>query len=446
MNRKQRFIILLAAAAIVVTAIVYWVVRLSGDGDGEGLDRPDEEPQRFELYGIDYTDMNLIEGRIESGHTFGQILEQWGMGSTMVGKTETAAGEVFSLRKIKAGNKFAAFLTTDSIPVLKHFVYEDNVKEYIVFSYLNDSVTVRREMKEVLSERKIGQGTIESSLWASMDKAGMNPSMIKDFENIYQWTIDFFGLQEGDHFTVIYDALSIEGKPYGAENIWGAVFHHNGKDYYAIPFVQEGKRMYWDENGNNLKKSMLKAPVKYSRISSYFNPNRMHPVLRIRRAHNGVDYAAPSGTPVHAVADGTISFRGFQRGGAGNYLKIRHSKGLETQYLHLSRFAKGIAVGKRVSQGDVIGYVGSTGISTGPHLDYRVYINGKPTDPLKVTSQPIAPISKANRGDFDMVRDRVMAELAGELGDKLPITQLDSLNVYRKPVRRDTVPAVVNIK
>jgi murein DD-endopeptidase MepM/ murein hydrolase activator NlpD len=431
---KNKKIVILVSAAIVLAVAIYWIVRPE---HSEVLVEP--EVERLVAYGIDYTDMNLVEGQIASGVTLSELFGQYGIGPVMIDKTDKAAADVFSLRKIKAGHKYSAFLTTDSIPELKHFVYEDNVRQYLHISYEGDSVAVQLVQKDVDSQRKMAHGTIESSLWNSMVAAGMNPGMIKDFENIYQWTINFYLIQPGDSFTMIYDELSIEGEPIGAGGIWGAVFNHGGKDIYAIPFRQEGRLQYWDEKGNSLRKSMLKTPVKYSRISSRFSSSRLHPVYKYNRAHRGVDYAAPSGTPVHAVADGTVTTRAYQRGGAGNYVRIRHSSGYVTEYMHLSRFGSGITVGKRVSQGQTIGYVGSTGASTGPHLHYGVLQNGKHVNPLTVTSQPVAPISKGNMADFEMVRDRVMAELGGTLGDKLPITQVDSLEIYRRPVPVTTV-------
>ena len=432
---KYRKIILLASAAIVLIAIVYWIARPGGGKEihGEGLSVPDEDVVEInQLYGIDYSDLTLDEGKIESGQTISTLFSKYGISPVMIDRTDKAAREVFPLRQIKAGNKYTAFLTCDSVPQLKHFVYEHNLKDYIIISYEGDSVAVRKEHKEVASQRKKTSGTITSSLWLTMVEQGMDPSMIKNFEDIYQWTIDFFGIQPGDHFTMIYDELSIEDKPIGAGTIWGAVFHHNGKDYYAIPFKQNGKVMYWDEKANSLRKSMLKAPLNYTRISSRFSNSRLHPVLKIRRPHHGVDYAAPAGTPVVAVADGTVTFRGWDGGGGGNVIKIKHARGMETRYLHLRGFAKDVATGKRVSQGQVIGYVGSTGVSTGPHLDYRVYINGKATDPLKVTSEPAEPLTAASMPDFNLIKERVMAELSGPVPDSLKVTQLDSISVYRR--------------
>ncbi len=435
---------MLASAAIVLTAIVYWIVRPGGNGEihGEGLSVPEGETVEVNLlYGIDYSDLTLEEGTIESGQTISALFSRYGISPVMIDRTDKAAREVFPLRGIKAGHKYTAFLTMDSIPQLRHFVYEDNQKDYIIISYEADSVAVRKEHKEVVAQRKKASGEISSSLWLTMQQQGMPLGMISDFENIYQWTIDFFGIQPGDHFTVIYDELSIEGEAIGAGTIWGAVFNHNGKDYYAIPFRQNGRLLYWDQAANSLRKSMLKAPLNYTRISSRFSGSRMHPILRIRRPHLGVDYAAAAGTPVVSVADGTVIFAGWDKGGGGNTLKIKHARGMETRYLHLRGFAKGIRSGVRVDQGQTIGYVGNTGLSSGAHLDYRIYINGKAIDPLKVTAEPAEPLAAAAKPDFELIRERVMAELAGTLADSLRVTQLDSLAVYR---RQGALPGAVS--
>lgn len=210
--------------------------------------------------------------------------------------------------------------------------------------------------------------------------------------------------------------------------VWGAKFTHAGKDYYAIPFRQNNRIQYWDVSGGSLRKQLLKAPLKYSRISSRFSNARLHPIYKVYRPHHGVDYAAPKGTPVRAVADGVVTFKGWG-GGGGNTLKIKHPGNMMSGYLHLSRFAKGIAQGSRVSQGQLIGYVGSTGASTGPHLDFRLWRNGKPIDPLKAPSEPAEPIAAQNRAAFEFVRDRIVAELDGEVSDSLRITQLDSIRI-----------------
>ncbi len=429
--KNKRLLIIAAAAvlAVVLAASVILGVRSCGI---HTQSTPDVAPNL--MYGIEYYDSDYVleTGEVKPGESISTIFDHYGVTPLMVDRTAKAAEGVFSLRNIRAGKGYTAFMSTDSIPELRHFVYEHTLTDYLVISYPGgDSITVKMESKDVEVWRKMASGTINSSLWNSMAAAGMPPALSMDLSDLYAWTIDFFGLQKGDSYTVIYDEKYVDSTSVGTGRIWGALFKHNGKEFFAIPFKQGARITYWDEKANSLRKSMLKAPLKFSRISSKFSNSRMHPVLRIRRPHHGVDYAAPSGTHVHAVADGTIIFKGWDRGGGGNTLKIRHASGLVTGYLHLRGFAPGIAQGKHVSQGDLIGYVGSTGTSTGPHLDYRVWKNGKAIDPLKITSEPAEPISAANKAKFELVRERVMAELRGELPDSLKITQLDSLEYIR---------------
>ena len=265
----------------------------------------------------------------------------------------------------------------------------------------------------------------------------MSPALAMELSDIYAWSIDFFALQPNDKFTVIYEQRYVDTTEVGFGKIWGARFEHDGKVYYAIPFVQNGKLDYWDEKGNSLRKALLKAPLKYSRISSRFSNSRLHPVLRIRRPHHGVDYAAPSGTPVYAIGDGVVIYKGWS-GGGGNTLKIKHNVGsLTSGYLHLKAYAKGISKGTRVKQGDLIGYVGATGLATGPHLDFRIWRGSTPIDPLKVPSEPDEPIKKENLAAFEKVKARIMAELDGQIADSLKLTStaFDSLcNPVQTPV------------
>jgi murein DD-endopeptidase MepM/ murein hydrolase activator NlpD len=322
------------------------------------------------------------------------------------------------LRKIRADKGYTTFMRTvsDSLgerEVLDHLVYHVDAIDYVTFSFYRDSVTVAKGQNPVDVVRQHKSATIESSLWGAIMDAEMPYALAAEFEDIYQWTVDFFGIQKGDSFTVVYDEKFVNGTSVGIGRIWGAKFTQGQKNIYAIPYAQEeGKLRYWEYNGESLRKQMLKAPLKYSRISSKFTYKRLHPVHRVYRPHTGVDYAAPAGTPVHSVADGTVIFAGWG-GGGGNTIKIKHAGNLQTGYLHLKGFAKGIKVGSKVSQGQLIGYVGSTGTSTGPHLDYRIWKNGTPIDPLKVTQEPAEPISGEHKARFEAVRDRVVAELDG---------------------------------
>ncbi len=424
---KKKLFILGAAALCIIAAMIYWLIPRNPVLDSTP-DPSEVETTRL-LYGIDPSHYTTEEGTIGDGQTLSEIFSQYGVTPAVIDRTDKAAEPIFSLRNIRAGHNYTVFLTADTTSRLAHFVYEQNVTEYVVISLENDSVTVRKEQKPVTTQRKKQSATITSSLWNCMIEAGMSPAMAMELSDIYAWSIDFFGLQEGDHFTVIYDEKFVDTVSVGVGRIWGAIFNHAGKDYYAIPFKQGDKITYWDEQGNSLRKNLLKAPLKFSRISSRFSGSRLHPVLKIRRPHYGVDYAAPSGTPVHAVADGVIITKGWDRGGGGNMLKIKHNSKLTSGYLHLRSYAKGIVQGKRVNQGDLIGYVGMTGTATGPHLDFRLWVNGKPVDPLKVVADPVEPISPENRKAFEFVKARILAELKGDLDDALKITQLDSVVV-----------------
>lgn len=435
MRKPQKYpviqIIIFAVAAIAIAVFILASCKGKEETDErqDGTAQAEPEAEIPTLYGIDYRDLLVEQGTVGQGQTAGAIFAKYGLSPLMTDKADKACRDVFNLRNMRAGNNYTAFISNDSLSRLKHFVYEQNRTEYVVVSFFGDSVCAHKHIKDVTLKRRMGEASIKSSLWNAMVDANMSPALAMELSEVYAWTIDFFGLQEGDKVKVIYDEQFVDSTRIGNGRIWGAVFTHGGKDNYAIPFMQDGRVSYWDEKGQSLRKSMLKAPLQYSRISSRFSNSRMHPVLRIRRPHHGVDYAAPAGTPVVAVGDGTVIFKGWDSKGGGNVIKIKHNNTYETNYLHLRGFAKGIATGKRVSQGQVIGYVGSTGVSTGPHLDYRVKRNGTPIDPLKMVAEPAEPISKENKAKFEFVRDRIIAELEGKLPAEQRITQLDSIAV-----------------
>ena len=370
------------------------------------------------LYGIDIEGYEIVNDTVRMGETVGGILGRRGISAATVDRLDKESKDIFPLRKIRADNAYTTFTRsyTDSLgehSALDYIVYHKNAIDYVVFGFVGDSISITLGSRPVEYIRQRCEASITSSLWGTIMEHNLPYALAAEFEDIYQWTVDFFGIQAGDSFKVVYDEKMVDGESVGIGRIWGAEFCHGGKQYYAIPFSQDGKLRYWEANGESLRKQFLKAPLKYTRISSKFSKARLHPVYKVYRPHHGVDYAAPAGTPVHAVADGTVTFRGWDRGGGGNTIKIKHAGNLETGYLHLKNFAKGISVGTRVSQGQLIGYVGSTGASTGPHLDFRIKKNGTPIDPLKMPQEPAEPISAANKAAFEAVRDRVIAELDG---------------------------------
>lgn len=405
----------------------------------EAASEQTQEPQHTIIYGIIADNYHTESNTINQGETLGKILARYGVGATTVDRLDKVAKDVFPLNKIKAGRPYTTFTTQDSTGVtrLDYFVYEKDVIEYVVFGFKNDSITIEQGQKDVTIRRQRRSSVIESSLWGAIMRDSLPYALAAELEDIYQWTVDFFGIQKGDHFTVIYDEKLIDTTHVGIGRVWGAKFNHGGKEIYAIPFKQGEKIQYWEYNGASLRKQLLKAPLKFSRISSRFSRSRLHPVHRVYRPHLGVDYAAPKGTHVHAVADGVVTFKGWG-GGGGNTLKIKHAGNLVTGYLHLSGFAKGIKQGSRVKQGDLIGYVGSTGTSTGPHLDYRIWKNGVNIDPLKVPQEPAEPIAKQNMAAFEAIRERIVAELNGTATPEMIVTQLDSVEM-----KSDTTAMVV---
>ena len=407
---------------ITVLALIATLTACGGSSTDNEQDSVDsiEVKEPVLLYGIDIEGYEIATDTVRNGETVGGILGRRGVSAVTVDRLDKASKDIFPLRKIRADNAYTTFTRSyiDSLgehSKLDYIVYHKNAIDYVVFGFVGDSISVTLGSRPVELIRKRCEASITSSLWGTIMEQNLPYALAAEFEDIYQWTVDFFGIQAGDSFKVVYDEKMVDGESVGIGRIWGAEFNHGGKQYYAIPYAQEeGKLRYWEANGESLRKQFLKAPLKYSRISSKFSKSRFHPVHKVYRPHHGVDYAAPSGTPVHSVADGTVVFAGWDRGGGGNTLKIKHAGSLETGYLHLKSFAKGIKVGTRVSQGQLIGYVGSTGSSTGPHLDYRIKKNGTPIDPLKMPQEPAEPIAAAHKERFEAIRDRVIAELNGQ--------------------------------
>jgi murein DD-endopeptidase MepM/ murein hydrolase activator NlpD len=258
-----------------------------------------------------------------------------------------------------------------------------------------EGISVERIQRPIVSEVVRLQGAVDSSLFGAMDGAGGDPELAVRIAQIYQWDIDFLrDIRKGDSFVVVVDRQTIEGEFYAWGTVFATRFVNDGRMLDAVVYPDDSGRLgYYNLEGEPLRKQFLRSPLKFSRVTSRFSMSRFHPVLRRRMPHYGVDYGAPVGTPVHVTADGTVIFAG-RKGGGGNMVTVRHTNGYETNYLHLSRYGKAVRKGTRVSQGEVIGYVGSTGLSTGPHLDYRVTLDGKWINPLRISSPPVKPLSE----------------------------------------------------
>ena len=372
-----------------------------------------EKEQIHLKYGFPIEEFNVETNRVKRNHSLSTILRQYDVSFGTIDKIARKAKKVFNVRRIKSGHEYSVLFTKDSLKTPEYFVYENTPVEYIVFD-LRDTLNVFKGEKEIVKHRRQIKGSIESSLWNAMVEAEADPLLSVELSDIYAWTIDFFGIGKGDQFNIIYEESYVDDKPIHQLKVIAANFVHHKSNNYAFAFVEDEKDGFFDEEGKSLQKAFLKAPLRFSRISSKFSNRRYHPVLKRYRAHHGVDYAAPSGTPVHTIGDGVIIKRGYQKNGGGNYLKIKHNSVYTTTYMHLSRFAKGMKSGARVKQGQTIAYVGTTGLSTGPHLDFRVYKNGSAINPLNVKSPPVSPVKKENEVRYQLVMESLMKELNKE--------------------------------
>ena len=347
------------------------------------------------LYGVCIDSLDIIEDVVKKGDYLSKILLDKGVSYNTIEYLSKNKRNVLNPTKIKVGNKYTFLMSRDSVPQPKFWIYELDKLNYAVYC-LSDSISAWSGQKEVITRVEHVGVEIKSSLWNAMVDAGCDPNLILELSDIYAWTIDFFGIQEGDSCKVIFEKQYIDDDTVscGIGDILAAYFKNSGEGHYAFAYTQDGKKEYFDEEGANLRKAFLKAPLNYRRISSKFSNGRMHPIYHVVRPHHGVDYAAPSGTPVQTIGDGTVIEKGWDNKGGGNYMKIKHNSTYTTTYMHLKGFAKGISKGSKVKQGQVIGYVGSTGASTGPHLDFRLQKNGTYIDPLKFKSPSANPVKK----------------------------------------------------
>ena len=367
--------------------------------------------------------LRCVEGNVKKGQFFSTLLTNLGLSAGEAYDLTQACGDVFDVRTLRVGNSYKAYYgpssiipgTSSVIPSeaeesLLYLIYDRDRTSQIVFQCQPPYEIEIRE-KPVTVESRYADVTINTSLWVDMTDAGVSPNLILSLSDIYAWTVDFFGLQKGDRFRVLYDEKMCDGEVVAVDTVRYAVFTHNGSDYPSVMYNQkDGGNIYWNEKGESMRKAFLKAPLKFSRISSGFSYARKHPVTRKVQPHTGVDYAAPTGTPVMTIGDGVVTSVKYE-GAGGNTVRIKHNSVYSTAYLHLSKYAKGLKVGQRVRQGEVIGYVGSTGRSTGPHLDFRVWKNGSPINPLKMDSPPAEPLKGEHKSAFEVASQKYKAQI-----------------------------------
>ena len=335
-------------------------------------------------------EIRTVKGTVEKGDTASGILDAY-LPLKTIYEISRKSREVFPLSRLNRGHNYRVILEDGDFA---SFEYEIDREEKLVVCREKEEFSFARKPIEYDCEVKVISGTIEASLFSAVQKTGESIEIAIRLSEIFAWDIDFIrDLQPGDRFRVLVKKRYRNGKPAGYENVLAAFFTNKDKQYKAFYHENKnGKAGYYDENGDSMQKKFLKAPLSFSRISSKYSNSRLHPIFKEYRPHRGVDYAAPRGTPIKAVGAGRITAIGYNKG-MGNYINIRHPNGFKTGYNHMCRFAKRMKHNKEVEQGEVIGYVGSTGYSTGPHLDFRMKKHNSPIDPLKYESPPAKPIN-----------------------------------------------------
>ena len=396
------------------------------------VDEPSETiPQPVYRWGVCIDSLDIVDGTIGRNEMLSNILFRYGVSSQTIHYIDRSSDTTWSVRKIQSGKPYHIIRDRDSIATARYFVYDINKTDYAVYS-LTDSIFSYRGTLPLDTVDNYISGSIQSSLWNAMIEQGAAPELAGMLADVYSWTIDFFGIQKNDSFSVYYQEFYADSVRVATGNILAANFITGGNNHYAFRYIYHNERgEYFDENGTSLRRAFLKAPLSYSRISSKFSNARVHPVTKVVRAHHGVDYAAPAGTPVYSVGDGVVVTKAWDSKGGGNYLKIKHNSTYTTEYLHLRGYASGINQGTHVSQGQLIGYVGSTGVSTGPHLDYRVFKNGTAIDPLRMDLPAVDPISPEDMPQYLLSVRELMKNIGLELPDSIYALQ-DTINTIQQ--------------
>ncbi len=401
----------------------------SGEGDGNPtalavkakaeapeptLTIDEQEAQRFGL--PDSVALRVESGTVRSGQSLSHLLSPAGVGAQVLHRIATDQREVYDVRRMKAGQDWRLFRGPDGRA--RHFVYLINRKDYVVFD-LDAEGRARKGAFPSETRRDFVEGEVQGSLYQVLDNEGHSTTLALAMAQVYAWTIDFSRIQAGDRFRILYERNYVGEEADGMPRILAAEFVHRGRNFPAFAFDQGDGMDHFDETGASLRKAFLKAPVEFSRISSRFDKKRFHPVLKKVKAHLGTDYAAPHGTPIVSVGDGVVVKASYTKGN-GKYVKVRHNSTYTTQYLHMSR--RNVKEGQAVRQGDVIGYVGSTGLATGPHVCFRFWKNGQQVDHLREEFPPSTPIRDAQKSNFADAVAVWMEEMARHDGRSL--TQL----------------------
>lgn len=371
--------------------------------DNQQLKESKPQPEKIiNEFGFTFNNYNYLRDTIRKGESFGSILDKAHVSTTKVYEIVKKTKKIFNIRSLAVGKPYVVLKSKDSLSKGEVFIYKQDQINYVVFEF-KDTIKVYRKQKEVKTVIKTASGVITSSLSEAIDEQGLNYLLVNDLSEIYAWTIDFFRLQKDDKFKIVYEEKFVDDTIYaGIGKIKATLFNHNNENLYAFSFVEDPKKGivdYFDENTKNLRRAFLKAPLKFSRISSKYNMRRFISYYGKIKPHLGTDFAAPINTPIMATASGRVEQKAYTKGN-GNYIKIRHNSTYETQYLHMNKFKSGVNVGSYVKQGDIIGYIGMTGHASGPHVCYRFWKNGRQVDPLREKLPSSLPMKDSQKPRF----------------------------------------------
>lgn len=370
-----------------------------------------EKVPELDVFGIN-EEMESTTHRIRRNESLSSILRNNGFTSRDVHEMGQAASDIFDVRRIRAGRPLHIYHQSDGSGESqkpRYIVYEENNAEFVRFA-ISDTIRVERGSKPQETRTRVVSGEINSSLYQTLRSIGVDQQLTHRLAEVFAWQVDFYRIQRGDHFKIYFEEKYVDGQLSGIGRIKAAIFNHRGNDYYAFHYRQNGLDEYFDEKGNSMRRQFMAAPLEYNRISSHFTHSRYHPVHRRHMPHYGTDYAAPTGTPIRAVGDGIVTAARYGRNN-GNFVRIRHNSIYETGYLHMSRFADGISAGTEVEQGQIIGYVGETGLATGPHLCFRFWKHGDPVNPQRIDLPPADPIQPEHRMAYISRKEELLHRL-----------------------------------
>lgn len=358
------------------------------------------------IYGLPQDSFLVIQNEIQQNEVLSNILLKHHVTWPEIDRVVKACEGTFDYKRIKPGKKYTILCDRDSIQKAAYFIYEHNRIDYVVIDLKSELAYSGTNQTTI--ETDVAEGAINSSLFLTMQEQNLSPALAMEMADIFAWTIDFYRLAKGDNFKVFYEKKFVKDEFVGIGRILACEFEHKGKNLLAYRFEHEDETNYYDEKGRNMRKAFLKSPLKFGRISSKYSNRRFHPVQKRWKAHRGTDYAAPTGTPIRATGDGQVIEARYKKHN-GNYVKIKHNSTYTTQYLHMSKI--GVEKGQQVKQGDVIGFVGSTGLATGPHVCYRFWKNGKEINHLNEVFPDADPLDDSLKPKFELVKDSLSKQL-----------------------------------